>query len=72
MEPSNYMKIYSLLAQMGYCFYCFSIWRGGDKSPQNKPKRKLYVKSSILQSGSDQFKDAQVSRFGIQDFHGHI
>lgn len=30
------------------------------------------MNASILQSGSDQFKDAKVSRFGIQDFHGHI
>lgn len=44
----------------------------GEYSQQNKPKRKLHVKAPILQSGSDQFKDAKVSRFGIHDFHGHI
>lgn len=39
---------------------------------QNKPKRKLQAKASVLQSGSDQLKDAKVSRFAIQAFHGHI
>lgn len=82
VEPSNYMDVYSLLAQMGFCFTVFQFVfffflrgaaRGGlGKVQQNKSKRKLYVKASVLQSGSDQSKDAKVSRFGIQDFHDHI
>lgn len=39
MEPSNHMEIYSLLAQMGYCFYCFSTWGlGGIKHNKINPK----------------------------------
>lgn len=70
MEPSNYMEIYSSLAQMGFCFTVFQFLVG--EAQQNKPTRTLFVKVSMLQSGSDQSKDAKVSRFGIQDFHGHI
>ena len=63
------MEIYSSLAQMGFCFV-FQFWAG--QAQQNKPTGTLFVKVSMLQSGSDQSKDAKVSRFGIQDFHGHI
>lgn len=76
VTPSNYTEIYSSLAQMGLCFTVFRFFFfflvRGRKAQQNKPKRELYVKASMLQSGSDQSKDAKVSRFGIQDFHGHI
>lgn len=50
----------------------FSFGEGDGEAQQIEPKRKLYVKASILQSGSDQFKDAKVSRFAIRDFHGQI
>lgn len=76
MEPRNYMQIDSPLAQMGFCFAVFQYFFWGEagegEAQQNNPKRKLYVKASLLQSGSDQFKDAKFSRFGIQDFHSHI